>query len=193
MKWGEIQTTVPHLGQLARAYAALGLDSAALETIQQLLGLLDNNPYLDWASTMPLLFACCWYAARPDMLDAARACLPRLERADRQFRSQETRAALAEGRGAVALAEGNTPEAIERFRESAAEWKALGRPYDQARALTGLGRAWANAGNAVSAYAVLDQASNILDSLATQLDDPELRQSFLNSSLVRDTRGLIEK
>jgi DNA-binding SARP family transcriptional activator len=193
MKWGEIQTTVPHLGQLARAYAALELDSAALETIQQLLGLLDNNPYLDWASTMPLLFACCWYAARPDMLDAARVCLPRLERADRQFRSQETRAALAEGRGAVALAEGNTLEAIERFRESAAEWESLGRPYDHARALTGLGRAWANAGNAVSAYAVLDQASNILDSLATQLDDPELKQSFLNSSLVRDTRGLIEK
>ncbi len=188
MKWGELQTTVPHLGQLARAYTVLGLEAKTAETIRQLLELIDNNPYLDWESTMPLLFACRWYATRSELLEAARACLPRLERADRQSRSPETGAALAEGRGAVALAEGHPLKAMKEFHQAVAQWATIGRPYDQARALGSLGQALMGTGDTASARTAFDQALAIFDSLAAQLDAAELKQSFLNSPLVREVR-----
>jgi DNA-binding SARP family transcriptional activator len=191
----DIQITLPHLGQLARAYAALGMLPEVLETIRQFIDQVDASPYLDWECTMPLLFACCWYADQPDWLGAARACIARLERADGQFRSPESAAALAEGCAAVALATGQPLEAAAQCRHAVAQWAAIGRPYDQARALGSLGRAQARLGDAAAARTALDQALALLDSLAAQLDDAQLRRSFLSSRLVcavREARAGIE-
>ena len=141
LRWGEVQIIVPHLEQLARAYAALGAEAEAGQTIQHFLDLIDRSPYLDWSCTMAVIFACSWYTTRPETLAAAHACLPRLERAHSQFHTLESEAALAEGQGIIALAEGASPTATHHFRQAAAAWEALGRPYDQARALKSLGSA----------------------------------------------------
>jgi tetratricopeptide (TPR) repeat protein len=199
LKWGEVQITVPHLEQLARAYAALGLEAEAGQTVQHFLDLIDRSPYLDWSCTMPIIFACSWYTTRPEMLAAARACLPRLERAHNQFRTLESEAALAEGQGIIALAEGAPSTATHHFRQAAAAWEALGRPYDQIRALKGVGdalHAWhtqhPQAGpvdsHSSSARLAFSQALAILDSLAAQVSDPVLKTSFLGSQLYREVR-----
>jgi tetratricopeptide (TPR) repeat protein len=188
LKWGEVQITVPHLEQLARAYAALGLVEETGQTVQHFLDLIDRSPYLDWSCTMPVIFACSWYAARPETLAAARACLPRLERAHHQFRTAESAAALAEGRGIIALAEGAQPAAAQHFRQAAAAWEGLGRPYDQARALKSLGyalQAWVDLSSARLAFS---QALGILDSLAAQVGDPVLKTAFLGSQLYQEVR-----
>jgi hypothetical protein len=64
----------------------------------------------------------------------------------------------------------------------------MGRPYDQARALSGLGRALAAVDDSASARRAFDQALGKYDSLAAQLDDVELKRSFLNSGPVREVR-----
>ncbi len=186
LKWGEIQITVPHLEQLARAYAALGLEMETRETIQQFLGLMDDNPYLDWGCTTPLLFACSWYASQPGMLAAAQACSTRLERANQQFHTPESRVALAEGQGILALAEGLPVAAIERLRQAAAGWEGIGRIYDQARALKSLGQALAVSGEAGASRLVCEQAGAILTGLAAQVEDPVLKQPFLHSQLFEE-------
>jgi hypothetical protein len=188
LKWGEIQVTVPHLEQLARAYAVLGLDSDAARTVQQFAEAIDRSPYLDWGCTMPILFACGWYAARPKSLVACRSCLRQLERADGQFRTPETRAALDEGMGIVAGAEERLRDAAGHFQSAAEKWEAMGRPYDQTRALSGLGRALAGAEQTAAAHKAFEDSVRLLDSLAAQLTDPQLRQSYLNSPLVRAAR-----
>jgi tetratricopeptide (TPR) repeat protein len=199
LKWGEVQIIVPHLEQLARAYAALGAEAEAGQTIQHFLDLIDRSPYLDWSCTMAVIFACSWYTTRPETLAAAHACLPRLERAHSQFHTLESEAALAEGQGIIALAEGASPTATHHFRQAAAAWEALGRPYDQARALKSLGsalHAWhtqhPQAGPVdsylSSARPALAQALAILDSLAAQVSDPVLKTSFLGSQLYREVR-----
>jgi tetratricopeptide (TPR) repeat protein len=202
LNWGEVQIIVPHLEQLARAYAALGSEADADQTVQRFLDLIDRSPYLDWSCIMPVIFACSWYTTRPETLAAARACLPRLERAHNQFRTMESEAALAEGQGIIALAEGAPLAATHHFRQAAAAWEALGRPYDQARVLKGLGNAlhtWHTQHPQVgpvdsysaSARLACSQALAILDSLAAQVSDPVLRTSFLGSQLYREVAGLI--
>ncbi|MGQ0600303.1 MAG: ATP-binding protein, partial [Anaerolineales bacterium] len=175
LKWGEVQTSVPYLGQLVRAFTALGLEAQAAAVIQQFLELVDRNPTLHSDCTRALLIACRWYATRPESLESARACLPRLERAHQQLFTPETAASLAEGRGVVALVEGRATEAAEQFRQAAAHWEATGRVYDQARALVGSGQALASAGERAMARAALDWADDLFQSLAAQLGDDELK------------------
>jgi tetratricopeptide (TPR) repeat protein len=189
--WGELQITVPHLEQLARAYALLGRESETAQTVQQFLEAIDRNPYVDWGCTMPVLFACHWYAGRPGMEAEAHACLGRLERADRQLRTPETQAARAEGWASVTAAQGHLLDAANASQSAATTWGTLGRPYDQARALSAVGRTLAETGDSSAAYAALEQALRILDSLAAQLDDPELKHGFLYSALVREVRQAI--
>lgn len=109
---------------------------------------------------------------------------------------------MAEGQGIITLAEGEWPAATHHFRQAAAAWEALGRPYDQARTLKGLGsalHAWhtqhpqhPQAGPVESylssARLALGQALAILDSLATQVSDPVLKTSFLGSQLYQEVR-----
>ena len=40
----EVQTTVPHLGQLARALASLGLEIETTALVQEFLELIDRTP-----------------------------------------------------------------------------------------------------------------------------------------------------
>ncbi len=187
----EVQATVPHLGQLARALAGLGLEVEAAALMQEFLEVIDRTPDAHpAASTLPLLFACRWLASQPGVggLLAARACLRRLERAYGQVSNPETEAAFHEGRGIIALAEENPTQAVESFKYAVARWQALNRPYDQLRALRGLGHALEQSGDRRQARIALDEALHLVEILATQLDDPTLKASFLNSPLVQEIR-----
>jgi tetratricopeptide (TPR) repeat protein len=190
VRTGELQTIVPHLGQLARAYDVLGRDTETLRLIQQYFEFIDGNPFFDKSSIMPLLFACHWYRkySAPESLDEVRACVSRLLKAHEQFGTPEAEAALAEGSGSLALVEEHGPQAEEYFQDAVKIWEALGRPYDQARALGGYGQALANANDIDAGRLVLDQAWGIIESLAEQLEDSEMRSSFLASQLVNGVR-----
>jgi tetratricopeptide (TPR) repeat protein len=184
----ELQTTMPHLGELVRAYAALGLETQAAEIAQQILALVDRHPVLDRDSTMPLLIVCRWGAANP-AAQVALDALRQLERAELQFRSPETAAALAEARGALALAGRVWSDAIEQFRHAAAGWEQITRPYDQARTFGDLGRALHAAGRPDAAREAFDQALGIYEALARQLEDRKLRRAFLAAPSLRDLRA----
>ena len=54
-----------------------------------------------------------------------------------------------------ALSEGDALRAVEYLQHATAQWQALGRPYDQARTLTDLGRALVLAGDAGEARAAV--------------------------------------
>jgi hypothetical protein len=124
--------------------------------------------------------ACCWRAAGcPGLLAAAGTGL-------RQIGSPETEAAYHEGQGIIALAEDNPTQAVEPFRDAVAGWQALSRPYDQLRALRGLSYALEQLDDLQQARIARDQALHLVEMLATQLDDPTLRTSFLNSPLVQE-------
>jgi DNA-binding SARP family transcriptional activator/predicted ATPase len=187
----ELQMTAPHLGQIARTYAALGMVSETAEVVRELLALIDRNAYAHPDSTLSLLYACRWLASgqTPGGLDQARACVLRLERADAQLGSPRTAAVLSEGRGIVALAEGDPHQAAGHFRQAATRWQVLGWPYDQARALSGLGRSLVQLGDGDRAKLAFDQALELIESLATQLKAPDLKGSFLGSPLVQKIRG----
>jgi tetratricopeptide (TPR) repeat protein len=194
-KQAEPQTTGPHLAQVARALILLGMDSDAADIVRELLELLvqtlDQAPVFHPENVVPLISLCRWLAGcpTPGALDDARAILLALERADAQIGSPETAAALSEARGALALSEKDPLRPVEQLRRAAAGWQALGRPYDQARTLTDLGRALALAGDAPQARAAYDQALSLVESLAAQLDAGELKAAFLNSPLVQELRG----
>jgi adenylate cyclase len=184
----EVQTTAPHLGQLARALASLGLETETTALVQEFLELIDRTPDAHPDNTLSLLFACQWLATHPVSggPSAARACLGRLERAHAQIGSPETEAAYYEGQGIIALAEDNPTQAVEPFRSAASRWQALNRPYDQLRALRGLGYTLEQLSDLRQAQTVFDQAHHLVEALAAQLDDPKLKTSFLNSPLVQE-------
>ena len=80
---------------------------------------------------------------------------------------------------------------MDDLQHAAAQWQALGRPYDWTRTLTDLGRVLALAGAAREARVVLDQALNLVESLAAQLDAAEIKAAFLNSPLAQELRSAL--
>jgi tetratricopeptide (TPR) repeat protein len=185
----EIQTTGPHLGQRVRAMGMLGFEVEATGTAREFLELVGQQQDY-WDSTMPHLVVCSWFAGRADAMRAElKASLARLERADAQISSPATAAALTEGRGLVALREPDASRAVEYLRQAAAQWQALGHPYDQVRVLVALGGALAQTGAAREARLAFDQAQSLFEPLAAQLEDAELQAAFRSSPLVQELQS----
>jgi DNA-binding SARP family transcriptional activator len=182
----EIQTTGPHLGQQVRALGLLGFEVEATEAARQFLELSEQQQDY-WDSTMPHLAVCRWFASRaPDMRVELKTSLAQLERADAQLGSPVTAAALSEGVSLVALSERDGLRAVDNLRHAAARWQALGRPYDQVRVLVALGSALLQAGTTGETRLALDQALNLVEQLAAQLEDAEVQAAFLCSPLVQE-------
>jgi tetratricopeptide (TPR) repeat protein len=189
----EIQTTGPYLGQQARALGMLGFEIEATEAARRFLELIEQQQDY-WDSTMPHLAVCRWFASRAaEMPLELKASLAQLDRAVVQLGSPATTAALSEGRGLVALSERDAPRAVEYLQHAAAQWQALGYPYDQARTLIDLGRALAQAGDASEARVALNQALNLVEPLAAQLEDAEVQAAFLGSPLVQELHRAIHE
>ncbi|MFL5803145.1 MAG: ATP-binding protein, partial [Roseiflexaceae bacterium] len=181
----EIQTTGPYLGQQVRALGMLGFEVEATEAARQFLDLVEQQDC--WHCTMPHLAVCRWFASRaPEMGVELKTSLAQLERADAQIGSPVTSTALSEGRGLVALSEGDALRAVDYLRHAAAQWQALGYPYDQVRALVALGHALSQAGAAGEARVALDRALSLVEPLAAQLEDVEVQAAFLCSPLVQE-------
>jgi len=141
---------------------------------------------------MPHLAICRWFASRaPAMHVELKTSLAHIERADAKVCSPATAAALSEGRGLVALSEHDALRAVEYMQQAAAQWQALGRPYDQVRVLVALGDALSQAGAAGEARLVLDQALKLVEPLAAQLEDAEVQAAFLCSPLVQELHRAI--
>jgi len=180
----ELQMTAPYLAELARALMALGATEEALQVVRKLLAAVERGEYDSRFSTLPLLNAGRLLAtsANPGPVAEVMAALQRIGDAKRQIRSKATVAALWEGHGLAALPEA-APQAIEPLRQAASLWQSLGRPYDQIQALNRLGQALSQAGNSQEAQATFAEAQRLIESLADQLEDSELKSSFLNSTL----------
>jgi DNA-binding NarL/FixJ family response regulator len=182
----DLQTTVTHLGQLARVYSALGQTAKTDATVKQILNHVSITQDYSEESIMPLLIACQQLVALhlPDWLENAQACLSLLEQHTQRYHTGGAAAAFFEARGYLRLAEGHPQEAAESFHQAAAQWETIDRLYDQARAEVSLGQAQNASGEATGASAAYQRALNIFDSLASQLE-PELQASFLHSPLVQ--------
>ena len=181
----ESQTTLPYLGELARADAGLGRTADAAAGIIEIIEWVERVTLTHPNSIMALHFACQW-AAEQGLLDLAHRGLRQLERTVGIQPLPETAACVNEARGHVAVAENDYRGAIESLREALDRWTAQNRPCDQVRTLDGLGRAMIESGDDAGARTTCSQALEIIETLAAQLDDEEMKMSFLNSSLVRE-------
>lgn len=193
-RFQELQTIAPLLGELIRVYSLLKLTSQTQEVIQELCDRLDRATHYDHGVSPALLFAICWLAAQKNeqAIEEAQTCVRRLERVERQIGNILTELALSEGRAIVAAAAGDSDGAIDHFQGAVAGWASLGRPYDHMRALKGLGEALAKKGDEQNARRAFEQALTIVEKLAAQLEEAALKESFLNSRLVREIRAGLE-
>jgi tetratricopeptide (TPR) repeat protein len=161
--------------------------------VHEILGWFDRTPHVEHIEpmcTIYLLFACQWLAAHSpsEGLDDAHVCVRQLALSDAQMNNPVKVAILREGQGSLALAKGNFQQAVEGFRQAVTGWTAVGRTYDQLRALKGLGQALVQRGDSSGARTAFDQALGIVATLAMQLEGTDLRTSFLNSALVQGVR-----
>ncbi|HMR65490.1 MAG TPA: tetratricopeptide repeat protein [Anaerolineae bacterium] len=181
----EAQTTVPHLGQLSRSLAALGQEAETELIIQEFLTLNERTPYGHAYSIPSLLPACRWLVHRQatsEALESLQFCLQQLERLEAQLQSLESAAGLAEARGLAAVYNQQPALAVEQFQRVAAHWANLNRPYDQARVLHDLGQALNQTKDTPQAQSAFKQALDLIERLADQLEEPELKASFLHSA-----------
>lgn len=184
-RMSELQTTIPLLGELTRTLSLLGEDEAATEIADDYLRLTKQGGYLHHWNVSRLLDMSRWRAQRADV-EGVRWSVERLEEAYAQFGSRESAAAAHEGRGLLALAEeAPPPEAAVHFRGAAQRWREMGWPYSQARALHALAQTLLDAGGQEEAEEALAQAWELIETLAGQLDDGDLRATFLASPLVQ--------
>jgi tetratricopeptide (TPR) repeat protein len=166
------------LGELARAEALRGQQDAAVAAAREIVKLTGQARYLFPNFSMALLFICRLPVVfdSPEMVHVAPLAQQQLARLDEQYHTPATAACLLEGQGWLALIEGNVAAAAVAFKQAEAKWQALGHPYDQVRALGGLGQALALADDrrgVKSASARAEELINVLKAQSEALDFPE--------------------
>lgn len=174
------------LGELARAAALCGRWETVTTTAQEILTLTGQARYLFPNFNMALLFICQLPAAfdSPEIAHAAHLAQQQLARLNGQYNTAVTTASHLEGKGWLAFAEGAMAEAATAFKQAAASWQDLHHPYDEARALSGVAQALTPMDDRAGAQLAWERARQLLDVLAAQLDDHELKSAFLDSPLV---------
>lgn len=176
------------LGELARAEALRGQRGAAASAAREIVKLTGQARYLFPNFNMALLFIC----RLPVMFDSSKLvhtthlAYQQLTRLDEQYHTPATAACLLEGKGWLGLVEGNMAETVVAFKEAKAKWQEMGHPYDEARTLSGLGQALMQAGDRQGAQMAWERAEELINVLAAQLDNHELKFAFLNSPLVKE-------
>ena len=182
---------VAFLGELARAEAIRGRAKAAAAAASEIVEWTDQARYLYPNIAMALLFICRAPFAYDHLkiVAHARTAWQQLQRLDRQYNTRITAACRLEGEGWLTLAESEVTRAAASFEEAVALWQELGQPYDMIRALGGWSQALARLDNRDKVIAAREQAMALIGDLASQLEDPDLRRSFLDSTLVREIRN----
>jgi predicted ATPase/DNA-binding SARP family transcriptional activator len=178
----EPQTTVPHLGQMARSAQS---QAQAAGLVQEILSLTDTATYPPY-EIMPALTLACGRLAQSSGGDMT--TLDRLEKVHIQMQNQQSAASLYEVRAFAAEIRGEWGQAVSHYKVAAANWEALQRPYDHLRTLAGLSRALSYIADIASANAIQQQATSTIEQLANELDEPEVKQAFLASPLVMEIR-----
>ncbi|MEJ2707604.1 MAG: tetratricopeptide repeat protein [Anaerolineales bacterium] len=190
-KFNELQMSAPFLREFIRTSHALGRHSETQQAIQELMQDIDRVEFGGRLALMSLLSAC-YVLMTGDISDASRLaerCLHKLEETHIQLGSPVSAAALAEARGLILSATGQFEQAAENFQQAVNGWRDLKRPYDRVRALLGLGQAFSGASKPQQARNALDQALKQVGSLTSQLEDPGMKQSFVESPLVVEIRS----
>jgi hypothetical protein len=178
----EPQTTVPHLGQLARCVQS---QAQVAELVQEILSLTDTAAYPQYEIIPALTLACGWLAQSSGGDITA---LGRLEKAHMQMQNRQSAASLYEVQAAAAGIRGELARAVSDYEAAAANWEALQRPYDQLRTLAGLGQALAHTDDTAAIRTVQEQATSLIEQLTTELAEPALKQAFLASPLITGIR-----
>jgi DNA-binding SARP family transcriptional activator len=192
--FNELQVTAFHLAELARALVGLGSPEEAIEVVRELVAAVRRGGYDSRFSTLPLLKACHLFVGHTHLgpINEVMAALQQIERTNPRSHSRATVAALREGQG-VALLRDTPYKAIEPLRQAVGLWQTLGRPYDQIRALNSLGQALSQTENGREAQATFAEAQRLIMLLVAQLEDAELKASFLNSPLVQGMRKRFDR
>jgi tetratricopeptide (TPR) repeat protein len=190
MRNEELQTLVPYLTQLVRAHRLLGDPEAARPAAESMLQHMDAVSHLDGSCGPGLLEVLRWLGvlSGEPQVEAAQACLARLEALTAQILPADAPGMLAEARGEVAEMSGQPEAAASEFAAAAAAWADVGRPYAQARTLARLSLVLMRLGNPERASLASNQASELIEGLRRRLGDLELRQSFSDSDLVKSLR-----
>jgi tetratricopeptide (TPR) repeat protein len=191
MRNEELQTLIPFLTQLVRAHRLLGDPEAGRPAAESILQHMDAASYLDGSCGPAMLELVRWMAAQDGepQVEAAQACLTRLEALAAQIHPVDAAAMLAEARGEIMAMSADAEGAASHFAEAAAAWADLGRPLPQARMLAQLGRVLARRGEQERAVAASAQAAELFEGLLDRLTDAGLRASFSGSELVGNLRG----
>ena len=138
------------------AELAAGSRAEAAVRMASLPEISDRNPprRAEFAVYIPETVAA---LVEADRIDRAEALTLQIERREAQLAPWST-SASALCRGLLALADGRTEEALERFRAAAGGFEALGAPWELAQSRLGEGRAQRRIGRRLEAAGAIEQA-----------------------------------
>ncbi|HSJ54056.1 MAG TPA: tetratricopeptide repeat protein, partial [Anaerolineae bacterium] len=179
----ELQTTVPHLGQLARTVES---EEERAGLMQEMLALIDRAAYLRYDVLPALRLTGTWLA---ETSGGDRSSLGRLEKAHGQMQGRQSAACVYEVQALAAGLRGEWTQAVAGYEAAAANWETLQRPYDLLRAWAGLAQALAHTGDRAAGAAVRQRAAPWIERLAAELSDPATRQAFLALQWIVELRG----
>jgi predicted ATPase/DNA-binding SARP family transcriptional activator len=174
----ELQTTAPHLAQLARASTVEEHEGL----FEEILALVDSVEYGRYDMMPALLLASSWLARQSGGDPSA---LRRLERVHEKMHNHQSAASLREIEGEIAALRGDWDRAAVSFRQAANEWAILQRPYDLLRALSGLALVYKSSGDGSALRQIQKKATRVIQQLTAELTEPELRNRFTQSTIVR--------
>lgn len=174
----ELLITLPLLGQMARATAALGRSEETLSLIKEMVELFERTPAAEGCEL--LLITHHWLLDQPDAEanDLAAKIRGYLEHFDRTLEIPLADTIWREAQGTAALQAQDIETAIVCFKQAAAGWASLKRPYNHMRMLNFLAQTWQQAGDVDQAQMILAQSLRIGETLAEQIEDHETKSSF---------------
>ena len=183
----ELQTTVPHLCQLARCAS---MEAQQANLVQEMLVLIDQAAYLRY-EILPALHLVSRWLLRSSGGDPS--TLERVEKLHHRIPGRQSTAFLADIRGYAAGLRGEWEKSAVEYEAAAVQWEMMKRPQYTLHALAGKlqalscskhNRANLNVENTLAV--VRSKAVLIYEQLADELDDPGVKQAFLASPLITE-------
>ena len=178
---------------LVNVYEGLGRIVERDQCCREYLAFIHREKRLDGIISANLLDFIYFSPPQPEI---ARECLSIMESVAPPWANVMSELALAEARGVLLLRDGKPEEAVPFLRKALEGWCSYTErfPVLETRALYSLGRAFAACGERAQALEVWNQAWQIIEQLAAELDDqPEMQSTFLHRRDVEQFRVEREK
>lgn len=159
-----------------------GDSETTASTFHEVRDIFSRDAWFRWRYSIRLEAATAEHWLRQGELDKARECIKQLKEMATEYEAHKYIAVAHKLMAEVSIASGNLVEAQQHFDAALAELENYPAPLVEWRTYAGVARLKSNQGDISGAQEASERAAEIVNAIATNVSDENLRNTFLNAA-----------